>query len=459
MLGWLQIPEVLRNLFLSAQARSEVTDLATVLPALECVAANPTLSTKHQIAKALQRLGVLPRPKSGIRIPTTAPLFSAVVELCKRAIPEKDQESSAALLACILENTDFAISPSGQEAATCTKLTPAQSAVFVQSALLLPHFGCDPMNTGNLQDLVMLTLNSEVGTPKERVLQAFVELWADAFKTLPIPDDAQLSPPLVCIRNNGAEPETLLTFGALKQATGLNDADAMVVAHPSLAFGHQAVRDLATTLIRSTMPEVEIDEWMRWMLVLTQHGPSSSYVRDRSKSPSGVEPAWTLEPDFAGLLQEPSSFAPSAEGIIRFYSSFAIGALSDADSGASPLQTLFRRLPPALQESMRRDLISSFQPATLQSGKWVAIKALFDQCTRPTEVLKGIAEVANQYCVDWTLLGGTSEEFRQRVREPLLDYLGIAYDETTRRFEFPDDANVPVLVTEQMDRLRVRTGD
>jgi hypothetical protein len=344
-------------------------------------------------------------------------------------------------------------------------LTPQQSVIFIESALCIPRFGLDPMNTGNLQDLIDLTLHFGNRPLHERVLQAFVEFWADAFKTLSTPDDARLTPKLELWSDTGVE-ESFVTFGQLKAY--FSPVDAMLVAHPSVAFGHPEVQAMARRLIRVTVPKDSAERWLNRMVLWTQHSPSSAFIRARQHAVVNGRHC-LLIPDVA-LLAQSAGYDAHAAAIHQFHrnsAQFQTDWLASVEAGQEPtggtylawrttFRAAFAALPFEFQDSIWRDLLSSFQATTLRSGKWV--RNLFHaerpdgRLTSPADVLHGIASVANQYCVDWVILGGTPQGFVERVSGPL-ETLGIHLEND--RFAF-NNGPIPSFIEAQFQDAGAR---
>ncbi len=312
-------------------------------------------------------------------------------------------------------------------------LNQKQADIVLNHVLRLGERGRNPANTGNVHDLFFYTLRDT-----KDPLRALAQLLADSIKIVPMPEDAELIPPLRDVREGENNGKIYHHIGELF----LNPGQKMLCCHTNIAYSDSEQAETARAMIKATFPRARIakKEQLFWRMVAqSQHMPSSSFVLAAVRGLS-FEIREIFEK--AGYSEAEISSAEKFFVISSHFSPAWLGpfvnALPRTDAAylawLKEYQEARSGLPEELKYQLMTDTLTNFCPGTMASGKWVDSVVAFSGVKTMEELPAAIAKVVNQYMAEFIdLQCEPAERFITTVK-PLVADFGIIFDKKRSLF-------------------------
>ncbi len=312
-------------------------------------------------------------------------------------------------------------------------LNQKQADIVLNHVLRLGERGRNAANTGNVQDLFFYTLRDT-----KDPLRALAQLLADSIKIVPMPEEAELIPPVRDAREGEDNGKIYHHISELP----LNPGQKMLTMHTNIAYSDSEQAETARAMIKATFPRCRQvkKEMLFWRMVAqSQHMPSSSFVLAAARglvfetaeifTKAGYSEA---EVAAAGkFFAVASRFNPAWLGPF-------INALPRTDAAylawLKEYQAARKGLPLELKYQLMTDTLTNFCAGTMASGKWVDSVVAFSGVKTLEELPAAIAKVVNQYMAEFIdLQGEPAEHFIATVKPLLVDY-GIVFDKKSSFF-------------------------
>jgi hypothetical protein len=315
------------------------------------------------------------------------------------------------------------------EAIGAKLVTEAEAAIVAEHVIELGERGRNASNTGNLRDLFVHTLR-ETRDP----VRAFAQVLADSVKVVPMPDDAQLEPPLRVIYGSRTGPIERISDLPVPAFV------KMLVAHTAVAYSDPRMAEAMRAMIRATHQDAsppEVERRLGEAALQSQHLPSSSFVMSFG---SGMKldvlamKGVSLPPEdralFAALFEVAAEFDPT------WLKAFKRG---EAPRGhrfeqwqaryRAAVDGLPGEVGDALRYQLATDTLTNFCEGTMSSGKWFDAVVRFEGARTRAEAIAGVARIVRQYQAEWTILHGRPLEEMNATVGPVLARYGIGFDE------------------------------
>lgn len=312
-------------------------------------------------------------------------------------------------------------------------LSQKQSDIVLEHVIRLGERGRNPANTGNVQDLFFYTLRDT-----KDPLRALAQLLADSIKIVPMPEDAELMPPMKDVREGADNGKIYHTVGELF----LNPGQKMLCCHTNIAYTDEEQAATAKAMIKATYPHARLvkKEQLFWRMVAqSQHMPSSSFVLAAVRGLSfEVHDLFTK----AGYSEEEIAAADKFYEVSSRFNPKWLGAFINAQprtdeeylAWLKEYQAARQNLPEDLKYQLMTDTLTNFCNGTMTSGKWVDSTVAFSGVKTMAELPAAIAKVVNQYMAEFIDLQVESAQEFIKVITPLVADFGIIFDSEKQIF-------------------------